>query len=307
MTALGPIAPGALGVDAASRARHRQTDGCRGERPRSRCSIRPMPPWPSWRTPSTLGLRGIVDMTPADYGRDPEAILLGGATRARACHRRHRPSQAPACCPLGGRRSVAEIAAQNIDEIRNGIGGHRDAGRGHQSRHQPERDHRVSRSGCCVPPRRRIWRPARRSRPIPTRAPWRWNRSRSCVRKASAPERVIIGHLDFALDEDYLLRVLDTGAFVSFDQVSKTKYASDEARAAMLAKLAARGHPRPTAGFRRSRAQVVLAGLWGGTRFSLSDRVVPGDAHGGRPVPPPRSARSWSTIPGWHLRPIPPV
>ncbi len=42
--------------------------------------------------------------------------------------------------------------------------------------------------------------------------------------------------------ENYLLRVLDTGAFVSFDQVSKTKYAPDEERAAMLASLASRGH-----------------------------------------------------------------
>jgi phosphotriesterase-related protein len=56
------------------------------------------------------------------------------------------------------------------------------------------------------------------------------------------PARVIVGHLDFALDEDYLLRVLDTGAFVSFDQVSKEKYAPDAARAALLKRLADAGH-----------------------------------------------------------------
>ena len=56
------------------------------------------------------------------------------------------------------------------------------------------------------------------------------------------PARVIVGHLDFALDERYLRRVLDTGAFVSFDQWSKTKYAPDETRAAMVKTLVDAGH-----------------------------------------------------------------
>jgi phosphotriesterase-related protein len=57
-----------------------------------------------------------------------------------------------------------------------------------------------------------------------------------------SPERVIIGHLDFALDEDYLRRVLDTGAFISFDQVSKEKYAPDSERAEMLKRMADAGY-----------------------------------------------------------------
>ena len=57
-----------------------------------------------------------------------------------------------------------------------------------------------------------------------------------------SPERIIVGHLDFALDEEYLLRVADTGAFISFDQCSKAKYASDSARAERLKRLADAGH-----------------------------------------------------------------
>lgn len=53
--------------------------------------------------------------------------------------------------------------------------------------------------------------------------------------------RVIVGHLDFCLDREYLYRVLATGAFVSFDQVSKEHYGSDLARARMLALLMAEG------------------------------------------------------------------
>jgi phosphotriesterase-related protein len=48
--------------------------------------------------------------------------------------------------------------------------------------------------------------------------------------------------MDFALDERYLLMVLETGVFISFDQVSKTKYGADAARAAMLKRLIDAGH-----------------------------------------------------------------
>jgi phosphotriesterase-related protein len=56
------------------------------------------------------------------------------------------------------------------------------------------------------------------------------------------PSRVIVGHMDFALDEPYLRPVLETGAFISFDQISKTKYAPDETRAAMVKTLVDAGH-----------------------------------------------------------------
>ena len=51
------------------------------------------------------------------------------------------------------------------------------------------------------------------------------------------PARVILCHQDFRLDEDYLTGLLSTGAWVSFDQVSKSKYAADTDRAAMIARL----------------------------------------------------------------------
>lgn len=56
------------------------------------------------------------------------------------------------------------------------------------------------------------------------------------------PERIIIGHLDRLLDTDYHEAVLQTGAYVGYDQVGKPKYATDERRAEALAILVARGH-----------------------------------------------------------------
>jgi predicted metal-dependent phosphotriesterase family hydrolase len=55
------------------------------------------------------------------------------------------------------------------------------------------------------------------------------------------PDRVILCHQDFQLDEGYLMSLLETGAWVSFDQVSKAKDAADSDRAAMIARLVQEG------------------------------------------------------------------
>ncbi len=54
--------------------------------------------------------------------------------------------------------------------------------------------------------------------------------------------RVIVGHLDRRLEEPYLRHVLETGAFASFDQVSKAAYGPEAPKAAMLKRLIDAGH-----------------------------------------------------------------
>ena len=56
------------------------------------------------------------------------------------------------------------------------------------------------------------------------------------------PARVILGHLDRALDRDYLISLLDRGAFCSFDQIGKPHYGPDTARITMLLELLAAGY-----------------------------------------------------------------
>ena len=240
MTALGPIAPGALGLtlhhehviakpmDVGSKDPDLLLDSVDADVAELEDAF-------------FLGLRGIVDMTPADYGRDPAAILWV-AQRVPVHiivvtgHHKHLHA-----APWVGDKTVAEIAAQNIEEIRNGIGG-TDLRAG------------VIKAGTSLNEityvEERVLRAAALAH-LSTGSPISTHTDKGTMaleqiailrEEGVDPSRVVIGHLDFALEEDYLLRVLDTGAFVSFDQVSKTKYASDEDRAAMLAQLANRGH-----------------------------------------------------------------
>ncbi len=122
MTALGPISPGALGltlhhehviakpVDVGAKDPDLLLDS-------TDAAVAEL------EDAFFLGLRGIVDMTPADYGRDPEAILWVAQrvpVHVIVVTGHHKHAHA---APWVGEKSVAEIAAQNIDEIRNGIGG----------------------------------------------------------------------------------------------------------------------------------------------------------------------------------------
>ena len=63
-------------------------------------------------------------------------------------------------------------------------------------------------------------------------------------RHGVALDRVIIGHLDRKLDAAYLKAVAETGVYMGFDQISKTKYAPDEARVSAIKALVEAGHGR---------------------------------------------------------------
>lgn len=240
MTALGPIAPGALGLT----LHHEHV------------IAKPMDVGvadPDLLLDSTdaavaeledaffLGLRGIVDMTPADYGRDPRAIRWV-AQRVPVHvivvtgHHKHLHA-----APFLGDQTATQIAERNIAEIQSGIGG-TDVRAG------------IIKAGTSLNVitdiEERVLRAAAQAHRA-TGAPISTHTDKGTMaleqiaifrEEGVDPARVVIGHLDFALDEDSLLRVLETGAFISFDQISKTKYAPDETRAAMLAKLVARGH-----------------------------------------------------------------
>jgi 5-phospho-D-xylono-1,4-lactonase len=57
-----------------------------------------------------------------------------------------------------------------------------------------------------------------------------------------SPQKITLCHLDRNMDFDYLISLAKRGCFLSFDQVGKTKYASDEARAVMLLSLIRAGY-----------------------------------------------------------------
>ncbi len=214
------------------------------------------------------GGRSIVDMTSADYGRDVAAISWV-AQRApvhvilATGHHKHRHA-----APAAGDQTADEIAARNIRELTEGIDGTTvRAG--------------VIKAGTSLNEitsvEQRVLRAAARSS-LATGAPISTHTDRGTMAlellavlcdEGIAAARVIVGHLDFRLDAEYLRQVLETGAFISFDQISKAKYASDEARAAMVKTLV-------DAGF---SDQILLSGDLARKSYQLAYGGGPGWAY----------------------------
>ncbi len=62
------------------------------------------------------------------------------------------------------------------------------------------------------------------------------------AREGGDINRMIIGHLDRKMEWEYLIAVLETGVFVSFDQIGKSQYGADSAAADMIVRLAEAGY-----------------------------------------------------------------
>jgi 5-phospho-D-xylono-1,4-lactonase len=238
MTALGPIDPSALGLTlhhehVIARPRHGGDDDLHLDDPA--CSLAEL------EDAFYLGLRTIVDMSTADYGRDITDIrwvAQRSPVHIVIATGHHKELYAG---PYVGNASVDEIAATMISELRDGIAGS-DIRAG------------VVKAGTSFNAigdvEERVLRAAAISH-LETGASISTHTERgtmaldqiSLLQELGVdPGRVILGHLDFQLDLDYLTPILETGAWVSFDQISKEKYAPDTERAAMIMQLTDRGY-----------------------------------------------------------------
>jgi 5-phospho-D-xylono-1,4-lactonase len=240
MTALGPIEPGDLGLTL-----HHEHVVCKpldvGTDDPDLMLDDPARSLAELEDAFNVGLRAIVDMTPVDYGRDLDDVTW--VARRSPVHLvlvtgHHKERHAE---PFVGDATVDEIAARNVRELTEGIDGTAVKAGAIKAGTSLNR---------ITPVEERVLRAAARAH-LATGAPISTHTDRGtmaleqlAILRAEGvdPARVIVGHLDFALDEAYLRRVLETGAFVSFDQISKTKYAPDEARATMIKTLADAGH-----------------------------------------------------------------
>ena len=243
MTVLGPIAPGALGF-----ALHHEHVYCRTDP-----AIVPDPDlWlddsaasrEELELFSAAGGRAVVDMSPADYGRDAATMLEVAAhspVHLVVVTGSHKDLFAAPYRARVGDRDVDAIAARNLAELTEGCDGTRvRAG--------------LVKAGTSLDAitavEDRVLRAAARSSvasgaPISThteRGTMALEQIEILTAEGADPSRVILGHLDFRLsDMPYLRSVCATGAYVSFDQWSKTKYAPDEDRARVLYQLAEAG------------------------------------------------------------------
>jgi predicted metal-dependent phosphotriesterase family hydrolase len=187
------------------------------------------------------GGRGLVDMSTADYGRDIQAmseIAAHSPVHLVIATGHHKDLYA---APYAGEDSVNQITERNIRELTEGIDGTSiRAG--------------VIKAGTSLDEitavEERVLRAAARAH-LATGAPISTHTERGTMaleqvaifkEDGGDPSRVIIGHMDHRLDEEHLKSLLNTGPFVSFDQLSKTQYGSDEARAAMVKTLVDAGY-----------------------------------------------------------------
>lgn len=188
------------------------------------------------------GGRAIVDMGPADYGRsvtDLRWIAQRSPVHLIISTGHHKDL---ICAPYLGECDVDSIVANNLRDLQEGIDG-ADVRAG------------VVKAGTNLNEitaiERRVLEAAARTQ-VASGAPISTHTERGTMAleqfailtaAGADPARIILGHLDFRLDDvPYLLEVLKTGAFVSFDQWSKTKYAPDEERASVLFTLADAGY-----------------------------------------------------------------
>jgi 5-phospho-D-xylono-1,4-lactonase len=81
-----------------------------------------------------------------------------------------------------------------------------------------------------------------------------------------SPSRVAIGHVDRKLEYDYHKAMLDMGAYLIYDQISKEKYVPDSARVAMLARLVSEGYGD----------RIMIAGDFGRASYWTSNGGGPG-------------------------------
>ncbi len=80
------------------------------------------------------------------------------------------------------------------------------------------------------------------------------------------PSRVALGHVDRKLEYDYHKALLDTGAYLIYDQLSKEKYVADRDRVSMLVRLVSEGYG----------GQLMLSGDFGRLSYWTSCEGGPG-------------------------------
>jgi predicted metal-dependent phosphotriesterase family hydrolase len=241
MTALGPIDPGALGFTLHHEHVFNRTN------PLSAADADlilddPAASLTDLEVYFAAGGRAIVDMGPADYGRSVEDlrwIAQRSPVHVILTTGHHKDL---ICAPYLGDYDTDTIVANNLRDLQQGI------------------DRTEVRAGLVkagtslneiTAVEQRVLEAAAKTQvasgaPISThteRGTMALEQVELLTTAGADPGKIILGHLDFRLnDVPFLLDVLGSGVFVSFDQWAKTKYAADEDRASVLHKLADAGY-----------------------------------------------------------------
>jgi phosphotriesterase-related protein len=189
-----------------------------------------------------IGGRSIVDMGPADYGRSVEAMLqIAQHAPVNIVmvtgHHKHLIA-----APCVGHDSVEAITERNLRELHEGIEGTAvRAGlikAGTSLNEITDVERRVLQAAAKTQ--------AASGAPISTHTEQGTMALEQIEIMAAAgadPGRITLCHMDHRLHEaEYLIEVLKTGAFISFDRWTRVQLASDDERAEVLLRLADAGY-----------------------------------------------------------------
>lgn len=214
------------------------------------------------------GGRAVVEMSPQDYGRNPEALRrLSEATDVHLiCVTGFIKGSSLNAFAEG--RSVEELSDKMIADVMNGIDG--TGIRAGVIKAGSSKDQ-------ITPNEAKVFRAAARAHHA-TGAPISTHTEAGTMAleqvallraEGVSPERILIGHLDRLLDADYHLQVLATGVTIGYDQFSKTKYAPDEVRVQFVRQMVEAGY----------RDQLALSGDLARKSYFTSYGGGPGYTH----------------------------
>jgi 5-phospho-D-xylono-1,4-lactonase len=223
------------------------------------------------------GGRGLVEMTPKDHSRNPEALKR--ISEASGVHITGVTGfiKAASAQPFVEGLTIHQIAEEMIRDVVEGIG---DSGiragviKGGSSKNQIKPiEENIFRAAAIA--HRETGAAISTHTDGGTMALEQIALLRS---KGVSPERMLIGHLDRNMDWDYHLAVANTGVYFGYDQFSKTKYYPDELRIEFIVKLVKAGFRDQLAlsGDLARRSNFPSYGSEGGAGYThLISRVVP--------------------------------
>lgn len=197
------------------------------------------------------GGSAVIEMTTVDYGRDVAA--LERIARASGVHLIAATgfNKGKFADRLTESRTVEEIAAWMIREVREGIRPF--------SPDQPHREESGARAGLIKASSSldgvnsnelKVFEAAIQAHhatgaSISTHTEggsWALEQAERFIRGGVDPRKILIGHLDLKPDLPYLLEVAATGVNLGLDQFSKEKYLPDEVRVGLVVALVEAGH-----------------------------------------------------------------
>lgn len=189
------------------------------------------------------GGQALVDMSSVDYRRDVEGLRkVSEATGIYiVCATGHHKEAF--CAPWVQDRSVDELAERFVREVNDGIG---------KASTRAGVIKAASSLNCITPNEDKVFRAAARAHrttgaPISTHteAGTMGLEQIELLRSEGVdPTHIIVGHVDRKLEWEYHLQLARTGAYLSYDQISKEKYAPDSRRVEFILRLVAEGHGR---------------------------------------------------------------